>query len=214
MFAKLALALSFAVVVTGVVRYRWLTLPFKLLTIYLFVDFLIDTSNSFYIPIFKNNIGLSHAQAIIDYIFYALVYYYLFKGKHIKKLVLFSIIMIIILFIINTLFLQPYNKAFPTNVILASLVLYVLFAVLLYKQMLLYPLQINITEQSIFWFNTAMLFFSTTMFLNLALMNYYIQQNHPYTIASFFWYSIDIVFSVLFGITILMDKKGTATANE
>jgi hypothetical protein len=213
MFAKLVLALSFVVVVIGLARYKRLTMPFKLLSISLLIGFLIDAGNSYYIAIYKNNYGLSHAQTIIEYIFYALIYYYLFKSKYIKKLVLFSIMLVITFFIINSLFLQPYNKIFPTYVILTTEVLYGIFAVLLYKQMLFYPLQIDITRQSIFWFDTAILFFSTTMFVNLAIMNYYSQHNHHSPIAMFFWYSIDIVFSVLLGITILIDKKGTTTAN-
>jgi hypothetical protein len=213
MFEKLGLALSFVVVVIGVVRYKSLTMPIKLLTISLLIDFLIDVGNSYYIAIYKNNYGLSQAQTIIEYIFYALIYYYLVKSKYIKKFVLFCTVLAVIYFFINALFLQPYNKAFPTHVILAYRALYVIFAVLLYKQMLLYPLQIDITKQSIFWFNTAMLFFSTTMFLNLALMNYQSQHNLKSPVVLFFWYSIDIVFSVLLGITILMDKKEITTAN-
>jgi hypothetical protein len=213
MFAKLVLVLSFIVVVIGMTRYKKLTMPFKLLSIYLLIGFLIDAGNSYYIVTYKNNVAISDMETVLEPIFYALIYYYLFKSKYNKMFALFSLILIITFFIINALYLQPFKTVFPTNVILATEALYVIFAVLLYKQMLLYPLQIDITKQSIFWFNTAILFFSTTMFLNLALMNYQRQHNLKSPVAIFFWYSIDIVFSVLLGITILMDKKGITTAN-
>jgi hypothetical protein len=213
MFANIVLVLSFIVVVVGVARYKKLTMPFKLLTIFLLIDFLKDVGNIYYSAIYKNNLAIIDIQTLLDPIFYALIYCLLFKNRYIKRLVLFSLIMLMIFFIFNALYLQPYKTVFPTNVILASEALYVIFAVLLYKQMLLYPLQIDITKQSIFWFNTAMLFFSTTMFVNLALMNYYSQHNHQSPISLFFWYCIDIVFSALFGITILTDKKEITTTN-
>jgi hypothetical protein len=42
--------------------------------------------------------------------------------------------------------------------------LYALFSLLLFKEMLQYPLRINILKQSVFWYNTAILFYATTMF--------------------------------------------------
>jgi hypothetical protein len=207
MIDKFVLVLSFVIAIICGVRYKKLNKPFKLLSLLLFFSFLLDVANQYVNVRYKNNAPLSHIATIVDYTFYAGIYYYLFKSKYIKKLVFTSILLIAVFFFINALFLQPFYKVFPSNVLLASQILYVIFSMLLFKQMLMYPVQINIVKQSIFWYNTAILFFSTTMFLNLALMNYYRLHNHKIFIVYYFWYTITIIFDLLLVIAILVDRK-------
>jgi hypothetical protein len=77
----------------------------------------------------------------------------------------------------------------------------------MFKQMLLYPLQVNIIQQGVFWYNTAILFYATTMFLNLGLTNIYAQHNHWDNYIFYFWYGIVSVFHTLIGISILTENK-------
>ncbi len=205
-------ALSLIVLVLGMIRFKKLTMPFQLLVVWLLLNFLLDAQalNRWVVSIFKNNAPLSHAESIIEYPFYGMVYYYLLKSKRFKKYILISISLIVVFGIANALFFQPFTKVFPTYLIQATEVLYMLFAILLYKQMLQHTLPVSILKQSVFWFNTAMLFFSTTMFLNLSLMNYYtVYHPNGFPIILDFWYSIDIIFSFLLGIAILTDKRET-----
>lgn len=213
MIDKIVLILSFVIALIGMVRYKTLTLPFKLLSFSLLFALLVNVANIYIIARYKTNAPLSHIETIIGYIFYAFIYYFLFKNKYIKKFILISIFLITIFFFINALFLQPYYKVFPSNVIIITEILYVIFSLLLFKQMLLYPEQINIVKQSIFWYNTAILFFSTTMFFTLALINYYGQHHFKNYIIYYFWYSITIIFNLLQGIAILTDKKEIITTN-
>ncbi|MBS1501889.1 MAG: hypothetical protein JST32_07495 [Bacteroidetes bacterium] len=118
-----------------------------------------------------------------------------------------------VFFFINALFLQPYNKIFPSHVLVINEILFAIFALLLFKQMLLYPLQINIMKQGIFWFNTAVLFASATMFLNYALINYYFIHNINNVFLVYFWRLQDILFNVMLGIAVLTDKKESNSAN-
>jgi hypothetical protein len=62
-------------------------------------------------------------------------------------------------------------------------------------------------KQSVFWFNTAILFFSTTMFLNLGLLNYYGLHSKSMAVILCFWYSIDVIFTVFLILAILNDNK-------
>jgi hypothetical protein len=210
MMKNIVFALSLLVLVLGVIRFKKLTMPFQLLVVWLLINFLLDTDvlDNWVISIYKNNAPLSHVESIIEYPFYVMVYYYLFKSKRLKKYILISIPLIVVFGIANALFFQPFTKIFPTYLIQATEILYVLFAILLYKQMLQYTLPVSILKQSVFWFNTAMLLFSTTMFLNFSMMNYYMVY-HPkfFPIILVFWYSIDIIFSLLVGIAILTDKR-------
>lgn len=196
------------------VRFKKLTMPFKLLVIWQFIDLLLDYSNQLCISIYKNNALLSHVETIMEYVAYAAIYYYLFKSRVIKKLVIGSALLIVLFAVINGFFLQPFTKVFPTYVIMPAEILYVVFAILLFKQMLQYAVQTNIVKQSVFWFNTGILFFSSTMFLNLGLMNYYSRYHKGnFTIILCFWYSIDVIFSILITIAILTDKKNEIAVN-
>jgi hypothetical protein len=217
MLGNIVLAFSLAIVIIGVVRFKKMTMPFKLLVIWFVIDFILDSGgNPLCIAIYKNNALLSHAETIGEFVFFGAAYYYLFKKEWLKKLVLASIIALSIFFIFNGLVLQPFTKTFPTYVIMPAEILYVVFAVMLFKQMLQYPEQMNIIKQSIFWFNTAILFFSTTMFSIFSLMNYYSQHvsREGMAIVLWFWYSIDIVFTILMGMAILNENKYAINHNE
>ena len=74
--------------------------------------------------------------------------------------------------------------------------------------MLLYPVKINIVKQSVFWYNTAMLFYATTMFFNLGMTNYYSQHKFDAYIF-YFWYFILCAFHIMIGIALLTDNKET-----
>jgi hypothetical protein len=201
-------ASSIIVCLIGIVRFRKLTMPFKLLVIWLIIDLLFDSCNKLCIAVYKNNALLSHVEGMAEYPAYTIIYYYLFVSRGIKKVILYSIPIIVILSIIDGCFFQGFTKSFPTYMIMTEEILYMVFAILLFKQMLQYPVQLNIMKQSIFWFNTGMVFFSSTMFLNLSLMNYYGKYHSGnYSVILSFWYSIDIIFNILFIIAILNDNK-------
>lgn len=216
MFGKIVLALSLIVAIIGVVRFKKMTMPFKLLTIWLVIDFILDSyGNPLCIAIYKNNALYSHTVNIGEFIFFAAVYYYLLKKTWAKRLVLGCIIALSVFFVINGLLFQPFTKTFPTYFIMPTQIMYVVFAILLFKQMLQSPVQINIVKQSVFWFNTAMLLFSTTMFLILSLMNYYSKHStrESMMLVLYFWYSIDIIFSILICVAILNENKQAVSSN-
>ncbi len=55
---------------------------------------------------------------------------------------------------------------------------------------------LNIVKQSAFWFNTALLIFSTTMFLNMGLVNYYAAHHWGYDIIYYFWVGNFCLFNI------------------
>jgi hypothetical protein len=217
MLGNIVLALSIIVAIMGVIRFKKMTMPFKLLAIWLVIDVILDTvGNRLCIAIYKNNALLTNTETIGEFVFFAGAYYFLLRKSWAKKLVLGSIIALSVFFVINGLVLQPFTKVFPTFVIMPAEILYVIFGILLFKQMLQYPIQINIMKQSIFWFNTAILFFSTTMFSIFSLFNYYAQHvsREGMAVVLYFWYGADIIFSVLICIAILNENKYALNHNE
>lgn|ERR1700743_160117 len=201
-------ASSIIVCLIGLFRFKKLTIPFKVLVIWLIIDLLLDSSNQLWIAVYKNNALLSHVEGIMEYPSYAIIYYYLFVSKGIKKIVIYSVPVIIVLSIIDGCFFQGFTKTFPTYMIMTEEILYLVFAILLFKQMLQYPVQVNIMKQSVFWFNTGIVFFSSTMFVNFSLMNYYTGfSRQSFSIILLFWYTIDIIFNIFFIMAILNDNK-------
>ncbi len=191
----------------GMVRYKKLTIPFKILVFAVAANLLLDSLSKVFAIRYKNNAPILHLECLILYVFYSAIYYYLFQNRTIKKTIFISTIMIIVFSFINALFLQPFYKVFPSNLYLITNTMLVVFSLLLFKQMLLYPLKVRITKQSVFWYNISILFFSTTMFLNLGFINYYAQLKIGDDIIYYFWYGNYYILSILTGIALLINKK-------
>jgi len=205
--------LLLTICVIGVARYKKLTTPFKLLTVLIGLTLVLEITSEVCAVLYKNNIFVSYVTCLVEYTFYSLVYYNLFINKSIKKSILITLVFFALFYFINFFWLQPYYKEFPSNVVIVSEITYTIFSLLLFKQMLLYPLPMNITRQSVFWYNTAMLFFSTTSFLNLGLINYYVKHHLKDSVLLGFNFGINVIFYVLIGVSILINNKKTITDN-
>ena len=144
---NIVLALNIIVCLSGIVKFRKLTMPFKLLTIWLITNLLFYPLNKLCIAIYHNNILWYHIQSTFEYSAYAIIYYHLFINRRIKQIVLYSIPIVVIFSIINGCFFQHFTKTFPSYLVMPEHVIYVVFATLLFKQMLQYPVQMNIIKQ-------------------------------------------------------------------
>ena len=201
------------VILTGIVRFRRLTIPVKILLLYVFVTLLGELFSNFFAIRYKNNMPVSHISAMTEFILNALIYYFLFRSRVLKGTILICIPAFITFFVINSIFFQSYKYVFPSNSLMISGMFYAVCSLLLFKQMLSYPTQVNITRQSIFWYNIGMLFYSSTIFLNWGLLNYFI--NHKLNPILLYKCSsiINLIFYVLLGISLLIDEKEIAQDN-
>jgi len=194
--------------IIGVVRYQKLATPFQILTYSLLATIILEIFAKILAIKFKNNALAYHLMGASGYVFYSLVYYFLFINKKLKRIILLSIFPVVLFFFINLFFLQqPSQAMFPTNFYLLTNTLFVILSLLLFKQMLQHSSQVTIVKQSIFWFNTAILFFSATMFLNMGLLNYYVTYKWGYDIVYAFWEGNFCLLNVLISISLLIDKK-------
>ena len=199
--------LLIGVLCIGVVRYKKLTIPFKILVFSVASTLLLDTLSKVSAIWYKTNASVLHLECLVLYIFYSSIYYHLFHNKTVKKVIFASTIIIIVFEAFNALFIQPFFKVFPSYLYMVTNTMLVIFSLLLFKQMLLYPIKMNITSQSVFWYNTSMLFFSTTMFLTLGIINYYAKLKLGDNAIYYFWYSTYYVLNILIGIALLMGNK-------
>jgi len=193
------------------VRYRRLTIPFRILTFSVLLTLFWQALSIVFAVRYRNNAFTYHFECLTAYIFYTLTYFYLFRSRTIKAGLLATLISVFVLFLINILFIQrPADKQFPTYIYLLTNGLYVIFALLLYKQMLQYPLNLNIVRQSSFWFNTAIIAFSTLMFINLGFLNYYALHNWGKDIIYYFWNGNLYLFNILICVSLLTDNKNNS----
>jgi hypothetical protein len=205
--------LLFVVSFIGIVRYKRLSFPFKILTWSVIMIFLTTIIDQFFIIKYRFNGPVLQIQCIEEYIFYSMVYYYLFKNKRIKKFVVISLVIIVVFFPINAVFFQPFLHTFPTNINTSAQVLNTIFSLLLFKEMLDYPVKMNIVRQGIFWFNAAMLFYATTIFFMLGLSNYLAERRYEDKVVSDLWFLIDYLFHILIGIALLTNNSENNEAN-
>ncbi|MDB5132288.1 MAG: hypothetical protein JWR02_2037 [Mucilaginibacter sp.] len=201
------------VVIIGITRYGRLNTPFKILALSTIANLVIDILSDIFNAKYKNNASILHVEAITEFIFFSLVFYYLFTSQITKKVITVLIIAASVFSVINALFLQPFHTVFPTYVNLPTLALLVIFSLLLFKQMLLSPLTTPLLKQGVFWFNTAIIFYGTTMFLNIGLSNVYIKNPSTDYLIFYFWYIILYIFTILIGIALLTDDKEINSTN-
>ncbi|HTK19641.1 MAG TPA: hypothetical protein VL442_09020 [Mucilaginibacter sp.] len=201
-------AATFVLVVIGMARYKRLTIAFKILNLYLLFEGFMYFFDKWNITNYKNNIIYQHIDTACTYIFIALIYYFIFKNKYIKASILVSIVLVSICSIVNALFIQKYSSLFPTNIMMLTEVLCVILAIMLFKKMLLFSSEINIIKQSIFWFNTGVIIYNSSLFLASVLANYlagHMKMN--YFIMVYFWYGTIFLFYIFLLIAILTDRK-------
>lgn len=193
--------------IAGLIRFKKISAAFKALTWLTVITLISVFLEKLYISRFHNNIPFTHLDAITNFSFISYAYYKLLVNTTVKKWVTVAIVVVILFFFINAIWLQPFFKQFSTNSSTFTLLVFVACALLLFKQMLSYPTKINIVKQSVLWFNTAILFYSTTMFLNFELENYYAKHMVHDSSLFYFWYFILYIFFILIGVSILIDKK-------
>jgi hypothetical protein len=194
--------LLFVVLCIGIARYKRLSLPFRILTWTVFAVFLTELTSYYFVTKYRFNGPVLQVLCIEEYVLYSTVYYYLFKNKAIKRFILLSIILMVIFFIVNATYFQPFLHKFPTNINTPALVLFTAFSLLLFREMLDYPIKIDMVKQSIFWFNSAILFYATTIFFMLSLSNY-LSERPEDRIVSDIWWLIDYLFQILISIALL-----------
>jgi hypothetical protein len=195
--------------VAGLLHYKKLNTPFKILVISMICSFGTAILSDIWIAKYKTNAPVLHIEAITQFVLYCAPFYYLFINPYLKKSVIIAIIALTIFSVINAILLQPLNKVFPTYVNLSTLAILAVFSLLLFKQMLLYPLKTPLLRQGVFWYNTAIIFYSTTMFLNIGLSNVYIRNPSIDYFVFYVWYSILYIFTILIAIAVISDSKET-----
>jgi hypothetical protein len=190
----------------GLARYKHLNKGFQILTILIVCTLVSEATKKIYGKISHNNMPQAHVWAVIEFAFLSLTYYHLIINEKIKKLIIYSTVGMVLLEIVNVFFFEKLTQ-FPSLILEASHIVYVVYSLLLFNQMLLSPAERSLFKQSLFWFNINVLFYATTMFLNFALMSYFIENKLNALPLAYFAFVINFIFYIVIGISLLIDKK-------
>lgn len=154
---------------------------------------------------------IAHIWAVIEFTLFSVTYYYLLTSRWVKKAIIASAVAMFILEIINVLFFEKLTQ-FPSLILEASHILYVVYSLLLFRQMLLVPAEQSLFKQSLFWFNINVLFYATTMFLDFALLSYFIENKLDVLPLAYLALVVNFIFYIVIGISISMDNKKETVA--
>lgn len=206
------LVLLLIILLTGIVRYKKLTIPFKILTILIGITFICEGIKKVVGMIFRNSMPVEHLTATLEFISFSLIYYFLLNSAITKKMILYFIGAFFSIWIINLIFFEKITE-FPSITLNFSQFIYIIYSLLLFKKMLLSQSEEGLLHQSIFWFNVDMLFFSSSIFLIFGLTNLFRKHDYDITILYTLEYISNLVFYVLIGISIIIDTKETKVNN-
>lgn len=194
------------IVLNGMVRFKYLTIPFKVLTILIFIILLSELSTRILRVTIRNTNPAYHILCILQYWGIAFIFSKLFKRAALKKAVLVSIIPFTIVTILNTLFFQTFFK-FPSSIIMLSYLIFICFSLILCIQMLHETEEVNIFKQSTFWFNIGILVYSITIPVCFGVLNYLIKHKLQTNALNLFIEYFTILYYLVLGYSIHLDKR-------
>ncbi|MDB5285388.1 MAG: hypothetical protein JWR05_337 [Mucilaginibacter sp.] len=189
----------------GAVNFKKFAIPYKLLILLLGLTFVSELIGRVLIVRLHNSMPAYHIISVIEYTLITFIYSFFFTGS-VKKLLLYLMIPVISFAIINTVFIQTILE-FPTHFILLAQGIYLLYALIGFRQMLLFPIDKPLNKQSFFWLNTALLFFSTMLFLFFGLLNYINSHNYDVRPLYTFSYVINFLYYAFILIALTANKK-------
>ena len=206
------LLLLLTISLIGIVRFKKLTIPFKLITILIIYTFASEIISRIFSYKFRNSSPVYHLYIPIQFALLLLVYFFLFQWKNWRYTGLILFIFLVLCFT-NTIFLQSFFR-FPSNIILISSCFFIGASLSFFKRMLNSVGDENLFKQSVFWFNTGILIFFTCTFLFWGIYNYLLKDHISTKPISTIVYFINILFYAMVGTALILDNNKKNKLNE
>ena len=169
-------AILLAASIFGIVNFRKLTTPFKILTLFLTYTLISEIMARVFALKFRNSSPVYHWFVLANYCFYAAIFYQLLKGFIIRKIALWSIIPFSCFWVINIVFFQHFSD-FPSYSLMVSCTLFIVYSLALFMQMLETPTEVAIFKQNPFWFSISALFYSVILIAFFSISGYMIKHH-------------------------------------
>lgn len=193
-------------VIYGLVHFKKLTSPFKILVFLLIFNFCSDsTGRILYYSGFQNTYSVYHLNALVYILLNALIYLrlHLFE-KSLKRVIVYISVGCGLLAFLNLLIYQDLNK-FPTLSIAAHSFQSITLSLLAFREILKIPTRTPLSGQAVFWLNAGMLFFYSVNFTHFAFFS----QFNALTWGLYLNWIGNLVLNVSFLVSLHLNQKNT-----
>lgn len=199
------LLLLFAAVIIGIVRFKKMTPPFRILFYLLVCTLISEIVTRVLAKSIRNSSPAYHFYLPIQFILLFLIYSLLFRINE-KRITFAAICGFIIISFLNSFYFQGILR-FPSNIALLSSGIFIVFSLFYFKRMLQGVEQESIFRQGAFWFNSGVLIFFTTTFLFWGFYNFLLKNHISTKPISTVIYFINILIYLMFCVGLLLNKK-------
>lgn len=199
------------VFLTGLLNYKKLSSPFRLITIFVLITFISESLTRYFAKEFRNSCPIYHVYYPIHFLCITTFYGYFLKKS--RTLISWSAPIFVLITFVNILYYQTVIQ-FPSNIILISSLTYVLCALALFKKMLLSVKNVSLFKQELFWFNLTTIITFTFTFLCWSFYNILLKANSTSTVIDIAYYVV-LQYYIVIGISIFLNsRRNTAMPNE
>jgi len=196
----------FTIVLSGLAKVRLLTYPFKILLSIILFTLISELTARFLAIKIHNSNPPYHILCIIQFAGFALIFRNLITHPFARKITSYSIPVFTLIALLNIIFLQNFFS-FPSNAIMFSDIIFIIFSLVLFVQMLFESKELPLYKKSIFWFNTSVLVYSIVMPVCFGVLNYMMKHAYNSEILADFIEYFTFLFYITLGYSIIIDKR-------
>ncbi|MBK7882871.1 MAG: hypothetical protein IPJ81_02845 [Chitinophagaceae bacterium] len=139
----------------------------KIFGMLLFISAFSDWGGYILIKLGKSNISIINTYTLIEFFLLSCIYYLLLKNK---KNVYIALVIFIIFFIINIIFIQPFSEFQNWTLVLESVIIFI-YSIKYYLKLYNIPMA-SLFRFHLFWLNTAIFYYFGASILIFLCSNY------------------------------------------
>ncbi|MFD1553823.1 hypothetical protein DNU06_09455 [Putridiphycobacter roseus] len=201
------------VAILSVLHFKKLSTPYRLLTGLIVFNWALEITSKILAQKFGNSIPIYHFVILGGLTFNLFIYLKIHVIKKASFIIIVGMtILFIILSVLNSLTNQTIN-VFPTNGIMLHGLQSITFSLIVYLNMLQYPIQASIFKQPVFWLNTGNFVFYGITFTIFALYNFFYKSSYITSYAHWFIYGANLFLYCSYLYAIILDSKTYHTRN-
>lgn len=196
-------------VVIGIVNFKKITMPFKIIIFFLLATLLSEIVSRILSYLINNSSPTYHFYVLISATVISFMYFKLIKNN--RTLIFILYVLFCFFSITNSLFIQKLTT-FPTNSIVTSCILFIFYGLLFYKQIIDNG-EVSL-KQSIILLNVVFLVYFSSQLFNWGLYNYLSNKILNPNIIYTFSYILNLFFYISIVFLLVLEYKNHTKNNE
>jgi hypothetical protein len=200
----LYLLLLLSGIIIGIVRYKHLTIPYKLIFYFITVTFFSELTSRIFVLKIKNSFPVYHFYVILSTTIILLFYFSLFKIKALKIIIASCCLLFILTSAINSVYFQPL-LSFPSFSIILSDIIIVCFSLLLFRTLVITGFTSE--DKLVYWLNAVILMYFVIQIFNWGAYNYILRHQINTRLISDFGYYINITYYISLVLVLTRAKR-------